>query len=1099
MLHCLMPRLDKVIAQIVACCRNIFFCRPQYRKVTLRFPQFQWRKYFHSLKAIPLFCGMHSWIIRVFIVLGVISTPGAKAQNQPNFGTGFYHSTEALEFAQTVVRGMSFRKQLAQTLMVPSWSREVRADEMLDSQQFQKRLLYQIRECGVGGIIFFQGNPLSQVYLTNYLQQESDIPLLIGIDGEWGPAMRLSGMEKYPFQMTLGATFNTDLAYQTGLSIGAQCKRMVIHFNFTPSIDVNTEPNNPIIGFRSFGSNPHNVSIMAAALTRGMQSQGVLASAKHFPGHGDTKTDSHKDLPVVEKSLTDLLKIDIAPFEYLIKERVASIMVAHLKVRAIDTSSPLPSSISPRYVSQWLRKDLGYSGLIITDALNMKGVAKIASPADVALLALKAGNDIILFPEDVVGFLDSAEKSRTKGEIDSAEIAERVIRLIATKYDLGLFNHRYVDPLNLESDLTEIKNKYNRLYAQQVFDEAMILCRFGDSTQTTITASATENRIVGQAPSNTQFLTAGFHNDTLCVLVIGDSIPATLHSWISQYRRGWIGIQQLPWSSDSLRIDTTLRKFSAYPLLLMGMDWPTWGAKSRQIPKPWAQALCQVNKANQPTIYVHFGHQYAVQSLAKLSCSLPVILAHEWNEYALRSALRMAFGQAHHYSCNNVEIPGAQVLRQSLELDYTHGQIQGYDPELSAVLDSLMREGLAREIFPSAQLVVLKNGLIAANLQVGSIQDVWGNLIPTHQDHVYDLASITKIAATTLAFMKIYETTKGLHLDHPIKLHWKDPSIVQNPIGNLTFRELLTHQSGLPAFLPLQKMAVQRGALAKACEVNYSNPQKSPSTESPAGNILPGDASKEEVLSLSASSCLESRWSDSAWQWMLNAKIDSNKPYVYSDINMIVLGKWIEYKTGMGLEQFVEQQFYRPLGLKNMGYSPLDKGIPMSRIAPTLIDSLWPRGEVRGIVHDPSAMMLGGVAGNAGLFSNALDLARLMYVLEERGYAGENIGYLLKPSTVDLFTRINNPKGKTGYRGLGFDKPNGKEGNKANVVEGAPASLFGHSGYTGTWAWSDPVNGITFVFLSNRTYPSEWNKKISQQGFRGELLQAVYERLESVK
>jgi CubicO group peptidase (beta-lactamase class C family) len=214
---------------------------------------------------------------------------------------------------------------------------------------------------------------------------------------------------------------------------------------------------------------------------------------------------------------------------------------------------------------------------------------------------------------------------------------------------------------------------------------------------------------------------------------------------------------------------------------------------------------------------------------------------------------------------------------------------------------------------------------------------------------------------------------------------------------------------------------------------------------------------------------------------------------------MIVLGKWIEYKTGMGLDQFVEQHFFRPLGLNNMGYLPLDKGIPMARIAPTLIDSLWPRGEVRGIVHDPSAMMLGGVSGNAGLFSNALDLARLMYMVQEKGYAGESIGYLLKPSTVELFTRLNNPKGKSGNRGLGFDKPNGKEGNKANVFEGAPTTLFGHSGYTGTWAWADPANGITFVFLSNRTYPSEWNKKISQQGFRGELLQAVYERLESVK
>lgn len=1029
---------------------------------------------------------MVSWIKRVAVALYAMLTHGAMAQSQPNFGTGFYHSTEALEFAQATVRGLSFRKQLAQTLMVPAWSRELRADEMLDSQQFQKRLLYQIRDCGVGGVIFFQGNPLSQLYLTNYFQQESDIPLLIGIDGEWGPAMRLTGMEKYPFQLTLGATYNTELAYQTGLSMGAQCKRLGIHFNFAPSVDVNTEPNNPIIGFRSFGSDPHNVSIMAAALAKGMQSQGVLASAKHFPGHGDTKTDSHKDLPVVEKPLQKLLKEDIAPFEHLIQERVASIMVAHLKVMAIDSVNPLPSSISPKYVSQWLRKDLGYAGIIITDALNMKGVAKISSPANVALMALKAGNDIILFPEDVVGFLDSAEKSRARGEIDSAEIAERVIRLIATKYDLGLFNHRYVDPLNLESDLTEIKNKYNRLYAQQVFDEAMIFCRFGDSNhiETTVTESQTHPLVAVKPP--THFLSSGNDQDTLFALVIGDSIPKQLHPWISQYRNGWIGIQQLPWSSDSLRIDSTLKKIRPYPLLVMGMDWPTWGVKSRQIPSYWASAICGLPQNKGRALYIHFGHEYGVQSLSKLSCNTPIILAHEWNEYSLRASLRMAFGFSHHYSTNNIAIPGAQIIRKSSELDYTHGQIQGYDSELSAVLDSLMREGLAREIFPSAQLVVLKNGLIAANLQVGFVEDHWGNAIPTHQDHVYDLASITKIAATTLAFMKIYETTKGLHLDHPIKNHWKDAGIAQSAIGNVTFRELLTHQSGLPAFLPLQKLCIQQGGKAFPCLGN-------------AMGLVNGEGGETETIALSEGMCLDKRWSDSSWKWMLNAKIDPSKPYVYSDINMIVLGKWIEYKTGLSLSQFVDQQFYRPLGLTNMGYHPVEKGIPTSRIAPTLIDSLWPRGEVRGIVHDPSAMLLGGISGNAGLFSNALDLARLMYVIEERGYAGESIGYLLKPSTVDLFTRINNPKGKSGYRGLGFDKPNGKEGNKANVFEGAPGTLFGHSGYTGTWAWSDPANGITFVFLSNRTYPSEWNKKISQQGFRGQLLQTIYERLEVVK
>lgn len=322
---------------------------------------------------------MVSWIKRVAVALYAILTHGAMAQSQPNFGAGFYHSTEALEFAQATVRGLSFRKQLAQTLMVPAWSRELRADEMLDSQQFQKRLLYQIRDCGVGGVIFFQGNPLSQLYLTNYFQQESDIPLLIGIDGEWGPAMRLTGMEKYPFQLTLGATRNRQLTYQMGLSMAAQCKRLGIHINFAPSVDVNTELNNPIIGFRSFGSNAEEVSNLGSGLTEGLQTGGLLASAKHFPGHGDTKTDSHLDLPVVLKSKSDVEQNDLPPFIKQIKQGVASVMVAHLRIPSIDTSK-LPCSISPFFVKTWLRQELGFQGLIITDALNMKGVAKMGSP-----------------------------------------------------------------------------------------------------------------------------------------------------------------------------------------------------------------------------------------------------------------------------------------------------------------------------------------------------------------------------------------------------------------------------------------------------------------------------------------------------------------------------------------------------------------------------------------------------------------------------------------------------------------------------------------------------------------------------------------------
>jgi len=1002
------------------------------------------------------------------------------AQSTTDFRNGFYHSAEGLAYAEKLTASLTFKQQLAQTLMVPAWSREALIDEPLDSAKFQKSLLYQIKALGVGGIIFFQGNPLNELYQTNYYQQESAIPLLIGIDGEWGPAMRLTGMEKFPFQLTLGATRNRQLAYQMGLSMAAQCKRLGIHINFTPSVDVNTELNNPIIGFRSFGSNAEEVSNIASGLTEGLQTGGVLASAKHFPGHGDTKTDSHLDLPVVLKSKSEIEQVDLPPFVKQIRQGVASVMVAHLRIPSIDTSK-LPCSISPYFVKKWLRQDLGFQGLIITDALNMKGVAKMGSAADVALLALKAGNDIILFPEDVNGFLDSAVKAKSNGEIDSAEIASRVIRLLATKYDLGLFDNRFVNPNNLLSDLEQIKSKFNNLYGQEIADESMIYCRHSNLECD-----------VKNSPCKPQFLYCGTSNDTLQLIVIGDSIPFRLQIQLQQFRLGSIQTTLLPWNSDSARIDSTLAKLAKTQRLLVGLDWPIWKLKSRAIPQPWIHILAKGD------FYIHFGHQYALQPLLNVHNNCNIVIAHEYNQYTVNSALRMVFGKSHHYGANNIGLAhlqenwNANQNNNVDDIDYAHGNIHGYDPDLHAVLDSMMREGIAREIFPSAQLVVLKDGQIAANINVGSVKDLNGNDIPTTQDHVYDVASITKIAATTLAFMKQYESTKGFNLDASIGKTWPELASQNKSLSAITFRELLTHQSGLPPFLPMQQRAIKMGAKSVGCQLHES--------EKTTPSLVAGENNNPNTqFEISMGQCLENRWSDSAWKWITATQPSNDKSYVYSDLNMILLAKWVEQKNPVLWGAIVNGDFYRSIGMTNTTFKPLDHGISPNRIAPTLIDSLWPRGEVRGIVHDPSAMMLGGVAGNAGLFSTAIDMSKLMYMLQERGHSNKTGSFVLKPTTVDLFSKIHVGPTKKGYRGLGFDKPNGKEGNKANVFDGAPNSLFGHSGYTGTWAWCDPANGITFVFLSNRTYPTELNKKITQQGFRGELLKAVYERLDLVK
>ncbi len=1031
-------------------------------------------------------------------------------------------SSQSFKLANTLVSKMSFREQVAQMLMVPAWTRENKAIELMDTTEKNSlNLLYQIRQLGVGGIIFFQGHPLTQTYLSNYYQQESKLPLLIGMDAEWGVAMRLSELEKYPFQLTLGATNNTQLAFATGRSIGLQCKRLGIHINFAPSVDVNTEPNNPIIGFRSFGSNPDAVAAMGSALMRGMQSSGIYCSAKHFPGHGDTKTDSHKELPILMKPLSYIEKIDIPPFKQLINDGVASVMVAHLKVPAYDTGF-LPTSISPKVITQWLRKKQHFQGLIVTDALNMKGVAKIASPAMVAFLALKAGNDIILFPEDVAGFIDLADRELHKGTIDSAEISLRVKKIIACKYELGLFDNRFVSSHNLMADLVQIKNIFNQKYMADISSQSIV-------TLVPKTLLGSEVSRVDQPQPNTfrsrinmksQYPFSPY-GDSISVIVIGDSIPFAFSRDLDLYNNFKI-LTRLEWSDDSAKIDSILRDKKAFDnetkpnsrMLITGFDWPTWGAKSRNIPDVWANTIDKIASHHKTSIYIHFGHSYAIRSLLNKQGSTNILLAHEQNDYTIRESLRTAFGFSNSPGRMPIALENALTIDYPLSFKNSNSEEVFFSANLKFVLDSMLRNGLKRGIFPSAQLLILEHGKILMHSAVGMVSDLQGNMVPASVDNVYDLASITKIASTTLAVMKLFDEKKDWDLFSPMKKNW--PEAKNSPWGFLCLYDLLTHTSGLPAILPLQQMAKKQGAKCIPCQLSYApSNHSSESNQNPIGeyqnpsnfhsgtkgNIVSNEnESPDSQYEIGNGVCLENRWKDSAWQWIKQTVPQEDKPYLYSDLNMIIVGKWIEFMTQKNLDDFVQTAFYTPMHLPTMGYLPKTKHIPLRGIAPSLMDSSWCRGEVRGIVHDPIAMLLGGVAGNAGLFSNSMDLGKLLWMLENHG-SFQGVQYL-KPSTVELFTKIatkTKKKNPTHYRGLGFDKPNGKEGNNANIFEDAPLGLFGHSGYTGTWAWADPKNGISFVFLSNRTYPTEYNKKISQEGFRGSLLQAVYEHLLNVK
>ena len=305
----------------------------------------------------------------------------------------------------------------------------------------------------IGGLIFMQGTPEAQAVQHNTYQKMSKVPLLIGMDAEWGLGMRLKGVKDLPRSMMIGATMDTNLAYRIGAAIAKQCKRMGVHVNFGPVVDVNNNPNNPIINARSYGQNKFWVSRMGVAYMNGLQNNGVMACAKHFPGHGDTETDSHKDLPTINKSLEQLQDLELYPFEQMIQAGVQSVMVAHLDVPAIDSTPNTPTTLSGDAINILLKSKMGFKGLVFTDALNMNGVTKYYSAGQVDVKAFLAGNDVLLFSQNVPLAIEKIKRAITTDKISKTEVEFRVKKILRAKYDAGLANWQEVDPRNATADL----------------------------------------------------------------------------------------------------------------------------------------------------------------------------------------------------------------------------------------------------------------------------------------------------------------------------------------------------------------------------------------------------------------------------------------------------------------------------------------------------------------------------------------------------------------------------------------------------------------------------------------------------------------------
>jgi len=977
-------------------------------------------------------------LILAIIFLFLSGTYGQNTIIKTSRGYFLSPHKEWAKWADSVLKTLPLRKQIGQMMMVAVWSNK--GSEHIDETE------KLICDYGIGGLCFFQGHPLKQAYQTNYYQQISAIPMLVSMDAEWGLNMRLKTLAKFPYQMTLGAAGDEDLIYKTGKAMGMQCKRLGIHINFAPVVDINTNPANPIIGFRSFGESPEKVSRYASLLKEGMQSTGVIACAKHFPGHGNSETDSHEELPTIQASTGRLDSVELAPFKALIEKNVGSIMTAHISIPSLDSAANTPASLSKPIVTGLLKEKLGFEGLVITDALNMKGVSSLYGSGYAEAKAALAGNDILLFPENVPLAVDLIEKMVRSGEIDSAELSRRVFKILFHKALAGL--HYYKpngkiesnQPIATENLMADLNAIWSSIDLTDAAEKAITVCR-DDYNYLPLTPNS---------KISTAWVAIGKSN----VYPFGSALqsqhkvnPYLLHRDSSEgyFKR---------------MLDSVL--YHNQRVIISIHDQPLWGSNRNVLPDALVKFTDAALKVR-PGMLVVFGNPYLLQQMQNIPCS---IVAYEDGLSYQEATARIIFGANAANGHLPVSVPtllksGTGISTLTNDADYLIESPlkNGFSRDFSRSLDSLLDHYRLNRAMPGGQLLVLKNGKSVYNRAYGSFE-YDGKTAVNHSD-LYDLASITKAAATTLCVMKLFES-KQLKLD--AHLHTYLPELNKTNKAKLTIRQLMTHSAGLQAFIPFYKEAAS------------------------VPGLFSGKPDSAHTLQIADSMWMRKSYTDTIWRKIIESELKQKGEFLYSDLGFIILGKVVERVSGMSIAAFTQAYFYEPMRLKRTLFRPYER-FYSNEIAPTSEDKYFRRQRVQGFVHDPTAAMLGGVAGHAGLFSNATELGKIFQMLNNGGQL--NGKRYLKPATVALFAAAQ----KGTHRGLGFDKTNGQPGAKANISEKVPQTLFGHSGFTGNWAWADPGNQLVFIFLSNRTYPDENNKKLTQENVRTKAIEIVYSAL----
>ena len=898
-----------------------------------------------------------------------------------------------------------------------------------------------VTKFNVGGLCFFQGGPIRQATLTNAYQSLAKTPLMIAIDGEWGLGMRLDSVINFPRQLMMGAVNDANLIYQFGRIVGEQCKRLGIQINYAPDVDINNNPKNPVINDRSFGEDKYKVAQYGVAYMRGMQDVNVMACAKHFPGHGDVAVDSHYDLPIIYKSRGSLDSLELYPFKEMIKAGVGSVMMAHLSIPALDTTTNLPTSLSAIAVQNLLRNELGYNGITFTDALEMKGVSKFFPKGEASVMSLIAGNDMLCLPGDIEGSIEKVKEAIAIGKLSWEDLNQRVKKVLRAKYNLGLDRLQPIDTTNLAEDLNASTNQLKEILAKKA-----------------LTVLKLENKkLLPLQSKNTKTLYIG----------IGTSKENSFATSIKETYGADIVL--FSFSDSTTKADSIAKLTSGYDAVVVGMhNFSRKPANNFGISDAALDLLSKVQGAN--TINFCFGNPYAVANLCGAN---NVVVCYEDDEITQKAGIQLLQGVTQPEGklpvtvCDNFSfgsgIETASYFNTAVpeEVGMSSAGLQKIDSIAKAAIDSAA--------IPGCVVLVAKNGKVVYNKAFGATN--YNNNVPMQTDMVFDLASVTKISATTVAIMKLVETKK-------VKLHKTIgdyiPWVRGSDKASIKISDLLLHQAGLVPFITFYKEVLD------------------PATNKASPKYFSTAATPQFPVRVAENVYLRKDWQDSMYVRILSSSTPTAGKYVYSDNDFIFLGKVVESVTGMGLDAYVADQFYTPLGMHSTGFLPTAK-MPLSKIVPTEVEAHFRAQQTHGDVHDEGAAMFGGVAGHAGLFSNAYDLAKLYQMLLNGGVL--NGKRYLKKSTIHKFTAYSSSISR---RGLGFDKP---EKDNAARKEAYPSKsvspeTYGHTGFTGTCVWVDPTKQLVYIFLSSRVSPTRNNTKFGRLNVRPNIQEAIYSAIQ---